>query len=96
MPGTVLTAVQTKLEVDQGRQQPQVVAGQEQRQLVGVEEAPGQGRHLIATEDVEAGAVLIDEYPIVAGPLYTRSVADRPDILCLKVILTSAPIGAWK
>ena len=40
-----------------------------------------QGRYLVAGADIQAGEVVLSEYPVVAGPLYTRS-----KIVCLQCL----------
>ena len=56
-----------------------------------MKEEEGQGRYLVAGRDLEDGEVILEEYPLVAGPLYTRS---RPLCLgCLKGTISSRPIN---
>ena len=56
-----------------------------------MKEEEGQGRYLVAGRDLEDGEVILEEYPLVAGPLYTRS---RPLCLgCLKETISSRLIN---
>ena len=54
-----------------------------------VKEEEGQGRYLVAGRDIVDGDTILEEYPLVAGPLYTRS---RPVCLgCLKLVGPDSP-----
>ena len=47
----------------------------------GPEQEEGGGRYLVAARDLVKGDVILSEYPLVAGPIYTRT---RP--LCLECL----------
>jgi hypothetical protein len=53
----------------------------------GTEEGGGDGgggRYLVAARDLSKGDLILSEYPLVAGPIYTRS---RPVCLgCLRLV----------
>jgi hypothetical protein len=46
----------------------------------------GEGRYLVAARDVKKGDLILSEYPLVAGPIYTRT---RP--LCLECLKHVGP-----
>ena len=51
---------------------------------VVIQTAADQGRYMVAGRDLRQGEVILSEYPLVAGPLYTRS---KPVCLgCLRLV----------
>lgn len=51
---------------------------------VVIKSEENQGRYLVAGADLEDGDIILSEYPVVAGPLYTRS---KPVCLaCLMIV----------
>jgi len=70
----------------------EVVNGETQICLADVAGAPdhSEGHYLVANTDINAGDVVLSDYPLVSGPLYTRS---KPVCLqCLKKLTGQATI----
>lgn len=56
----------------------------DQTAKVVIKDEENLGRYLVAGNDIQAGDVVLSEYPIVAGPLYTRS--KLVCLQCLKLV----------